>query len=258
MPRDDVRILGEIGRIITEYDDPVDVLAKIVSRIAFRFSVDVCSIYLIDKETGQLVLRATHGLNKHVVNHLKMNINEGLTGWVIERMEPIFTKKPRNHPRFKFYEESGEEIYQTYLGVPLVYRNVPLGVMVIQTQNVDAINNNDIPVFTTIAIQITTAVEFSGLLERKTTSRSKKQSILQGIAVSPGIAKGYVHFYGEKFGFYMVHNEETDNIQYEIDQLEMAFSKALVEIKNMAARVKNLSGQDDAILEAHIMLLKDP
>lgn len=258
MPRDDVRILGEIGKIITEYDDPVDVLAKIVSRIAYRFNVEVCSIYLIDKETDQLILRATHGLNKHVVGQLKMKINEGLTGLVIERMEPIFTSNPRNHPRFKYYEESGEEIFQTYLGVPLVYRNVPLGVLVIQTQSVDAINDNDIQVFSTIAIQITTAVEFSGLLERNKTNKSKKQSILHGTAVSPGIAKGYVHFYGEKFGFYMVHYEESNQIQYEIDQLEMAFSKALAEIKNMAARVKDLSGQNDAILEAHIMLLNDP
>ena len=258
MPRDDIRILGEIGKIITEYDDPEEVLARIVSRIALRFNVDVCSIYLIHKETDQLVLRATHGLNKQVVDHLQMNINEGLTGWVIEQMEPVFTTNPKMHPRFKFYKNSGEEIYQTYLGVPLVYRNIPQGVMVIQTKNINAINNKDIPVFSTIAIQISSAVVYSGLFERKQNRRSQKESILQGIPVSPGIAKGYVHFYGEKFGFYMVHYEETDNIQYEIDLLEMAFSKALTEIKNMAARVKDLSGQNDAILEAHIMLLNDP
>ena len=261
MQRDDVRILGEIGKIITEYDNPEDVLAKIVSRIANRFNVDVCSIYLLNQETGQLVLRATHGLNRQVVDHLKMKTNEGLTGWVIEMMEPVFTKNPGKHPRFKFYKDSGEEVYQTYLGVPLVYRDAPLGVMVIQTKIIDAINKKDIPVFSTIAIQISTAVVYSGLLERTKTKekkRSQKQSILHGVAVSPGIAKGYVHFYGEKFGFYMVDYEETDNIQYEIDQLEMAFSKALTEIKNMAARVKDLSGQNDAILEAHIMLLNDP
>jgi phosphotransferase system enzyme I (PtsP) len=261
MPRDDIRILGEIGKIITEFDNPEEVLAKIVSRIAFRFNVDVCSIYLIDQQSGQLILRATQGLNSQVVDFLRMDINEGLTGWVIERMEPVFTTNPVQHPRFKFYKESGEEIYQTYLGVPLVYRNVPQGVMVLQTKSIDAISKKDIPVFSTIAIQISTAVLYSGLLERKETKnkkRHRKQSILHGIAVSPGIAKGYVHFYGENFGFYMVNYEETENIQYEIDQLEMAFSKALTEIKNMAAQVKTLSGQNDAILEAHIMLLKDP
>jgi phosphotransferase system enzyme I (PtsP) len=261
MPRDDIRILGEIGKIITEYDDPEEVLARIVSRIAYRFNVDVCSIYLINQETGELVLRATHGLNRQVVDHLKMNTDEGLTGWVIEQMKPVFTINPALHPRFKFYENSGEEVYQTYLGVPLVYRNIPQGVMVIQTKNINAINDNDIPVFSTIAIQISSAVVYSGLFERKKTKknkRPKKEFIQQGIPVSPGIAKGYVHFYGVKFGFYMVNYEETDNVQYEIDQLEMAFTHSLTEIKNMAARVKDLSGQNDAILEAHIMLLNDP
>ncbi|ETR72226.1 MAG: phosphotransferase system, enzyme I, PtsP [Candidatus Magnetoglobus multicellularis str. Araruama] len=258
MKRDDIRILGEISRITTEYDDPNKILAKMVSRIARRFKVDVCSIYIINIETKELILRATYGLNPSVIDHLKMNIDEGLTGWVVEQRKPVFTINPRQHPRFKLYKDSGEEIYQTFLGLPLVYRNDPLGVMVIQTQKIDAINSEDIPVFSTIAIQVSTAVVYSGLLDRMNqTQKNNRQSMLQGTAVSPGIAKGYVHYFGENFGFDMVEYEKTDNIQQEISRLEIAFSKALAEIKNMGARVKDLSGQKDAIVEAHIMLLND-
>jgi len=276
MKRDDIRILEDIGKILTESFLPESILEKMVKLIVKRFDVDVCSIYLINSEKTHLVLQATHGLNKDAIGNLKMALNEGLTGLVIEKMTPVFSTNPQEHPRFKFFEDSGEEIFQTFLGVPLLYIQKPLGVMVLQTTDVNGINEKDIPVFSTIAIQILTAVGYSGLFDsmrqdKKTNYKPKglrrdrrkgikksKQTMLRGIPVSNGIARGYVHYFGEHFGFDMVEHEEADNIDEEISKLESAFSKALIEIKNMAARVRDLSGQDDAIVEAHIMLLKDP
>jgi len=263
MQRDDIRILGEISRLITEYDDPDKIFAKMVRRIAQRLKVDVCSIYLISDNNKQLTLRATHGLNNSVIGQLKMDLDEGLSGLVIEQMKYVFAVNPKQHPRFKYCEESGEEKYQTYLGLPLEYRNDPLGVLVVQTFNIDGLKSEDINVFSTIAIQISTAVVFSGLLDRikpqkKEITSTKPQQILRGTAVSPGIVKGYVHYFGDKFGFDMVDFERTDNVQNEINRLDLAFSQVLLEINNLSARVQDISGQKDAIVEAHIMLLNDP
>ncbi|MBF0449852.1 MAG: phosphoenolpyruvate--protein phosphotransferase [Candidatus Magnetomorum sp.] len=275
MIRDDIRILEDIGKILTESILPETILEKMVRIIAKRFKVDVCSIYLINSEKTHLVLQATHGLNQHMVGQLKMAIAEGLTGWVIEKMAPVFSIHPQHHERFKFFENSGEEIYQTFLGIPLVYIQKPLGVMVLQTLDINGISKNDIPVFSTIAIQILTAVIYSGLFENinqeqkinplnnrlpapKKRRKKSKQTMLRGVPVSAGIARGHVHYFGQRFGFDMVKREESDDIENEIKILDNAFSASLVEIKNMAARVRDLSGQDDAIVEAHIMLLKDP
>jgi len=275
--RDDIRILEDIGKILTESILPENILDKMVRLIVKKFKVDVCSIYLVHSSKTHLVLQATYGLNKSSIGQIKMKITEGLTGWTIEKKAPVFTQRPEKHPRFKYFENSGEEIYQTFLGIPLIYVQQPLGVMVLQTKDIHGISEKDIPVFSTIAIQILTAVAYSGLFdymrqEKKTpqqvehqqkkskrkTMKKSRQTMLRGIPVSQGIARGYVHYFGERFGFDVVEHEEADNIDDEISKLEDAFSKALVEIKNMAARVKDLSGQDDAIVQAHIMLLKDP
>ncbi|KPA09162.1 phosphoenolpyruvate-protein phosphotransferase [Candidatus Magnetomorum sp. HK-1] len=277
MERDDIRILEDIGKILTESVMPEKILEKMVSLIAKRFQVDVCSIYLINIEGTHLILDATFGLNPDMVGQLKMEIKEGLTGLTLEKMTPVFSINPKEHKRFKFFEDSGEEIYQTFLGIPLVYLQRPVGVMVLQTRDEKSINEKDIPIFSTIAVQISTVVAYSGLFEnfmrekkvtknlkkklspkKKKYTKKSKQTMLRGIPVSKGIARGHVHYFGECIGFDMVEYEETDNIQDEINQIEAAFHSALTEIKNMAARVKDLSGEDDAIVESHIMLLKDP
>ena len=276
MKRDNIRILENIGKILTDSGQPEKILEKIVLLIVKRFQVDVCSIYLLNIEGTHLVLDATCGLNPEMVGKLQMSINEGLTGLTLEKMDPIFLVNPDSHERFKFFSGSGEEKYKTFLGVPLVYLQKPVGVMVVQTKDESNINEKDIPVFSTIAVQISTVVAYSGLFEnfkrqkivtknlkkkllpkKQKFKKKLKQTMLRGVPVSKGIARGQVHYFGERFGFDMVEFEETDNIDYEILQLESAFSNALNEIKSMAARVKDLSGEDDSIVESHIMILKD-
>jgi signal transduction protein with GAF and PtsI domain len=113
-------VLEEISRIITGSRRPEDALNKIVVLVAGKFSTDVCSVYLLDKEKNHLVLRATVGLRKETVGKIRMGINEGLTGLVLENMKPVFVVDPSAHPRYRFFKESGEGLYTTFLGVPLV------------------------------------------------------------------------------------------------------------------------------------------
>ncbi len=62
-----------------------------------------------------------------------MPIHEGLAGLVAEEVRPVAVEQVRNHPRFKYFREAGEEAYQSFLGVPLVDRGVLQGVLVVQT-----------------------------------------------------------------------------------------------------------------------------
>jgi phosphotransferase system enzyme I (PtsP) len=147
MKRQNISILEEIFRIITDSKQPEHTLELIVKQIADKLNTDVCSVYVFDPTERHLVLRATVGLNQASVGSISMNVREGLTGLVIEKMEPVFVVKPSTHPRFKYYEESGEDIYQTFLGLPLVYHQKILGVLVIQTIDENAISEADLPIF---------------------------------------------------------------------------------------------------------------
>jgi len=177
MKKDRVSILEDIGKIITESARPHRTLEKIVELVAGKFNTDVCSVYLLDTDKQSLVLQATVGLRKESIGRVRMSIHEGLTGLVLEKMQPVFVVNPATHPRYNFFEKSGEEIYSTYLGVPLVHLQNPLGVLVVQTVHEDAVTESDIGLFSTIASQISTTVAYTGLLDDLKKERQDRRHI---------------------------------------------------------------------------------
>src|ERR1700689_1833708 len=106
-----VLTLEEITSLTQEGGKPADPLMNLVAPIAHRFHTDVCSAYLLEPDRSNLVLAATLGLNPQSIGTLRMPLNEGLTGLVAERVVPVAVADVRNHPRFKFFKESGEEEY---------------------------------------------------------------------------------------------------------------------------------------------------
>ena len=74
------------------------------------------------------------------IGTLRMPLNEGLTGLVAERVLPVAVEDVRNHPRFKYFKESGEDEYHSFLGVPLIDRGVLQGVLVVQTHEPRALS----------------------------------------------------------------------------------------------------------------------
>ena len=280
MKKDRVSILEDIGKIITESARPHRTLEKIVELVADKFNTDVCSVYLLDTDKLSLVLQATVGLRKESIGRVRMSIHEGLTGLVLEKMQPVFVVNPATHPRYNFFEKSGEEIYSTYLGVPLVHLQHPLGVLVVQTVHEDAVTESDIGLFSTIASQISTTVAYTGLLDdlkkerqdrrdieeklleeveihAEKTAKKGKKGLIKGMPVSPGFAEGYAHYLGESIGFDQIEYEEVEDAVSEISRLEAAFTRSQEEIIALTKHVKDLSGQDEAIMDAQVMSLQD-
>ena len=117
-----VLTLEEITSLTQEGGKPADTLMNVVALIAARFSTDVCSAYLLEPDRSNLVLAATLGLHPRCIGTLRMPLNEGLAGLVAEQVLPVAVEDVTNHPRFKYFKESGEEEYRSFLGVPLIDR----------------------------------------------------------------------------------------------------------------------------------------
>lgn len=101
--------------------------------IGNRFEADVCSIYLRDRQTEQLVLVATVGLKQSAVGKVRMRPDEGLVGLVAERRTPVITSEAQLHARFKYFSEAGEEPYESFFGFPIEHQRQVCGVLVIQS-----------------------------------------------------------------------------------------------------------------------------
>src|SRR5919204_3699107 len=81
--------LEEISRLVSHSHHPGETLTNIVHLIRGRFHTDVCSVYLLEPERGELVLGATLGLKPESVGRVRMRLHEGLTGLVAEQMAPV-------------------------------------------------------------------------------------------------------------------------------------------------------------------------
>jgi glycogen phosphorylase len=112
---------------------PAQTLDNLVNLVQRQFRTDVCSIYLVKPDRMTLVLAATVGLRPGSVGTVTMKLHEGLTGLAAEELRPVVVADARQHPRFKYIAETGEEPYCSFVGVPILDHGVVQGVLVLQT-----------------------------------------------------------------------------------------------------------------------------
>lgn len=161
-----VLTLEEIGALAGEGGQPAETLMNVVALIARRFRSDVCSAYLLEPDRANLVLAATLGLRPQCIGSLRMGLNEGLAGLVAEQVRPIAVEKVKNHPRFKYFTEAGEDAYQSFLGVPLIDRGVLQGVVVLQTVEVRVFREDEIRMLVDAAAQLAPVITEARMLDR--------------------------------------------------------------------------------------------
>src|SRR5580692_4145663 len=156
----------EITHLTEEGGKPADTLMNVVALIATRFNTDVCSAYLLEPDRSNLVLAATLGLQPRSIGKLRMPLNEGLAGLVAEEVLPVAVDDVRVHPRFKYFKDSGEDEYHSFLGVPLIDAGILQGVLVVQTKSSRVFRENEIRMLAEAASQVAPVVSEARALDR--------------------------------------------------------------------------------------------
>src|SRR5271154_900355 len=161
-----VLTLEEIGNLTREGGKPAETLMNVVALIARRFQTDVCSAYLLEPDRANLVLAATLGLRRECIGTLRLALHEGLAGLVAEQVRPVAVEQVKNHPRFKYFREAGEDAYQSFLGVPLIDRGVLQGVLVVQTLDARTFRDDEVRMLAEAAAQVAPVVSEARTLDR--------------------------------------------------------------------------------------------
>jgi starch phosphorylase len=161
-----VLTLEEIANLALEGGKPAETLMNVVALIARRFRTDVCSAYLLEPDRANLVLAATLGLRPKAIGTLRMALHEGLAGMVAEQVRPVAVEQVKNHPRFKYFTEAGEDAYQSFLGVPLLDRGVLQGVLVVQTIEARVFREDEVRMLAEAAAQVAPVVSEARTLDR--------------------------------------------------------------------------------------------
>src|SRR5262245_53896347 len=192
--------LEESSRLVAHSHDPHETLTNIVRLIQERFHTAVCSVYLLEPERQELVLGATVGLKPESVGHVRMGLDEGLTGLVAEQMAPVMVEDAFTHPRFKYFPDAGEDPYHSFLGVPLIEGGQLEGVLVVQTVEPRPFSASEVRMLVTIAAQVASLVADAHLLEKVVAAahgtapppapEPAPAASLAGVSLSPGSGLG--------------------------------------------------------------------
>jgi uroporphyrinogen-III synthase len=160
-------------------DSQVNVLHHSVSRIAaadgfhqaldrvLDFAIDLvrcdsCFIYVLTGE--DLVLRASKNPHQELLDHLKLRIGEGITGWVAEHREPVAVfREAFKDPRFQRFNELPEDKYEAFVSVPLFSRGRLVGVMNLQHREPHVYTERDIHLLSTVGSLAGAEIELARL-----------------------------------------------------------------------------------------------
>ena len=126
-------LLRRLREVMAEPVSAQDRLDKMVVLIAANMVAEVCSVYVL-RVDGTLELYATEGLKREAVHQTVMKPDEGLVGLVASEANPINLSDAQAHPAFSYRPETGEEIYHSFLGVPILRAGNTLGVLVVQNR----------------------------------------------------------------------------------------------------------------------------
>ncbi len=266
--------LQDISALILQSHDLNETIANIVDLVAQRAQSDVCSLYLLEEDKETLILRATRGLDQGAIGKVSLKIGEGLTGKTAEEQRVLAIQEPQNHPHYRYFSETGEEQFHTFVGIPLFDRNYSIGVLVIQTRKAHIFSEEELATLTTIAFQVASIVvnarlldaihKFkrplpTELLQQSPTAEDLPQSdVLQGQAAYPGVVSGPANVVDQQFGFADIFDECNIDPQAELKRLDEALRQTRIQTLYLEKRVADqLTQEDAAIFHTHLMILED-
>lgn len=178
------RILQDASQVT----DSAALVRLIVERIRKALKVDVCSLYVVD-EQGELVLTATLGLAEEAIGKIRLKPGQGLVGTIAKRQHPLNLDHADQHPRFRYFQETGEEDYQGFLGVPMIHLGQTLGVLVVQVRETRRFTEEEEAFLITMAAHM--AGSLAGNLKKATrpvaTASHMPVMRFQGLKGAPGI-----------------------------------------------------------------------
>ncbi|HSA60344.1 MAG TPA: phosphoenolpyruvate--protein phosphotransferase [bacterium] len=260
---DSLKTLSTIAKIIQKSKPSENPLAHIVLVVREQMNVDVCSLYILEPQGKHLVLVATDGLDPAAVGKVRMSVSEGLTGLAVEKLQPVVVKNASQHPRYKYFPETGEEQFNTFAAVPLMEGGRVIGVLTIQTVAGRDLSPDDIDLLNLFAFQLAGVVRNLVSLEEvlKGVRRAEKPAAqLRGIPVAPGFGIGTAFYLipGTQPLILPVRAEQTLNLKDEWKKLAQAVRKASAGLLRLEKRLqKKFSKAESDIFYSHRMILSD-
>ena len=240
-----------------------EALDTIASRVQAAMQTEVCSVYLHDQKSGCYVLKATEGLYKDAVGQVRIAPSEGLVGLVGTREEPINLEDAQSHPRNRYFPETGEERFRSFLGVPIIHHRRVLGVIVVQeSQNQRCFDEGEEAFLVTISAQLAGVIahsEATGAIGGLSITGDQARDVaFSGVAGSPGVAIGTGVVIFPPADLDSVPNKRCEDIDGEIQWFRDAVASVREDVEQVGERLApQLRPEEQALFEVYLRMLHD-
>jgi phosphotransferase system, enzyme I, PtsP len=250
-------LLRQLRAVMAEPVTAQERLDKIVTLIANNMVAEVCSVY-VSRADGALELYATEGLNREAVHLTTLLLNEGLVGLVARNAEPLNISDAQNHVKFSYKPETGEELYNSFLGVPILRNGQAIGVLVVQNSAKRAYLEEEVEALETTAMVLSEMIatgQLSALALPGQEPSLRRATMLKGVGLAEGLGLGHVVLHEPRIEITKVI---ADNPALEKIRLETALEAVREDIDEKLERLEETRDNEHRdILEAYRMFAHD-
>jgi len=244
-------LLGRLRDTMASEAKGQERLDTITHLIADSMGTEVCSIYLF-RDADTLELCATEGLNRDAVHQTRMKLGEGLVGRVAKSNKIVNTADAPSAKGFRYMPETGEEIYSSFLGIPIQRLGEKLGVLVVQSKLAREFTSDEIYALEVVAMVIAEMTELGAFVGEETGLKALHQQavMFRGATAQEGAAQGNVWLHEPRV---VVTNLVTEDPQAEKQRLRNCVETLRAHIDTMFDTVQSGDKEQSEVLEAYKM-----
>ena len=254
-------LLKNLRETMAEPLGPQERLDHIVQQIAAAMGAQVCSVY-VRRADDVLELFGTYGLKAEAVHQSQLRVGQGLVGTIATAGRPLNLAEAEKHPAFAYLPETGEELYKSFLGVPMKRAGRPLGVLVVQTTETKVFNDEEVEALETAAMVLSDLVasgDLKGLAQQGTELDQSGPLSQTGMRLSAGIGVGEVVLHEPRV---VVEHLFGDDEREELNRLHKAVQNVRASVDELLSRnmdrTEGSSGDDHVeVLESYRMFAND-
>ena len=189
------RLLRRLRDVMAGHGSAQERLNQVVRIIAADMVAEVCSCYLM-RAGGVIELFASEGLNPDAVHQTRLGVGEGLVGHIAATARPLNLADAQSHPLFAYRPETGEEVYKSLMGVPVMRDGRVVGVVVVQNRTRRHYDDEELEALQVVAMVLAELVAGGELVDPAELyapeGRFTGPSVIEGQPLVPGIALGNV------------------------------------------------------------------
>ncbi|UYP30855.1 phosphoenolpyruvate--protein phosphotransferase [Pseudomonas sp. Z8(2022)] len=258
-------MLNTLRKIVQEVNAAKDLkaaLSIIVQRVKEAMGSQVCSVYLLDPESHRFVLMATDGLNKRSIGKVSMAPSEGLVGLVGSREEPLNLEDAASHPRYRYFAETGEERYASFLGAPIIHHRRVMGVLVVQQKERRQFDEGEEAFLVTMSAQLAGVIahaEATGTIRGLgRQGKGVQEAKFVGVPGAPGAAVGTAVVVLPPADLNVVPDRNVDDIASELELFDKALGWVREDMQDLSRKLATqLRKEERALFDVYLMMLED-